>query len=185
VRRELRRLRTLAGRLGCCPTHMAKLVCAWCDVRWGGTDAEFLELWPLSARDAPYFDRIAPTDAHCPRHPDRRLWCEPCYEEAARPIAVPDDLFTAEERQRYDDLLGLLLPTEDRVSDHQGDPRYRMVDALAALMQGAIDAGAFRRRLEREAPHVLEAFRNRDPHHGTATRDPRAPRALGQTGGRP
>jgi hypothetical protein len=101
VRSELRRLQTIARALNCCPQHGTRLQCV-CDYTWTGTAAEFEELGPLTEKMSPYVDPIRPNGrCRC----GGKTWCRLCYEAAAAKITVPDDLFTAQERERYHALL--------------------------------------------------------------------------------
>jgi hypothetical protein len=107
MRSELRRLRTIARALNCCPRHGARLQCGPCDWTWTGADAQFEELRPLADRIGPYFEQIG---SHGTCRCGSGRWCHACYAEAAANIEVPDNLFTAQERERYFELSGLMVP---------------------------------------------------------------------------
>jgi hypothetical protein len=114
MRPELKQLRTIASRMGCCAVHMTKLVRPLCHYRWAGTDAEFEELAPLAERVSQYVDEIPP-HGRCRCGGD--TFCRKCYEEAARQIEVPDDLLSPDELERYCELLGRMVPKDRRGPD--------------------------------------------------------------------
>jgi hypothetical protein len=96
------RLKRVADALGVCPLHGVHLQCV-CQWTWRGTDAEFEELMPLAECLGPYYNQILPSGYRC--RCGEKLWCETCYENAARQIVVPTDLFTPSEQARYFELL--------------------------------------------------------------------------------
>jgi hypothetical protein len=107
-----RRIRKLASRAGLCHVHMTPLVCVTCEARrgspsWAGTQAELEELYALDDRCGPYRDQI-PAAGVCPLFRcGGKLFCEPCYNAAAR-IVFPDDLYSPEELARYAELRSYL-----------------------------------------------------------------------------
>jgi hypothetical protein len=113
MRSELRRLRTIARQLNCCPTHGERLQCGPCDWIWTGTDAEFEELGSLLDRVALYVDSIPPNGrCRC----GSNTWCNACHKAAAATIEVPDDLFTPPELARYHELMLSMQRRKDIVS---------------------------------------------------------------------
>jgi hypothetical protein len=118
VRSEVRRLRTLASRMGCCPTHLTRLICAVCDFHWTGTDAECDELEPLAERVSLYLGEL-PTNGRC--RCGTATCCLDCYEATKRPTGAPDDVLSPQELARYHWLLGHLVPTDRRAPNPQDD----------------------------------------------------------------
>ena len=106
------RIRKIAERLQVCPIHGTPLRCGPCHFRWTGTDEEFWELWPLSARVEAWLERLTPSGLLCQRCGDA-LWCRPCYETQARAIPLPADLFTPAELTRYDKLMAHMEEVTD------------------------------------------------------------------------
>jgi hypothetical protein len=110
-----RRLRTLASRAGLCPVHLTPLVCI-CGWRWVGTADEFHELGALMDRLTPYYGDL-PAQGWCRHGHEQHCWT--CWQaDASYAIAgvSADDLFSAEEWQRYQALLKLFQrkPTDGR-----------------------------------------------------------------------
>jgi hypothetical protein len=112
MRRELRRLRTLALRRGVCPEHPSLGVwCAHCDMEWTGTDAELQQCGDLACKSI----------GDAPPLPKTRCRCGQealCLECAARwlkrhPERATETL-TPEERARYNTLITLLQPRPRR-----------------------------------------------------------------------
>ena len=145
-----KRLEALAERRRLCAVHLTPLLCAACDFRWVGTDAEFRELQALSARYDRRAPRMGPPDPArvCPRHTHAPLWCEPCFEAAARQVQGPRVTVPTADAQRYDVLMRRLVRTTHAVSVYPpGDPQYVIADAWARLAQGLPILGDFRDQL--------------------------------------
>jgi hypothetical protein len=161
-----KRLEALAERRRLCAVHLAPLLCAACDFRWVGTDAEFCELQALSARYDRDSPRMGPPDPArvCPRHPNFPLWCEPCFAAAARQVKGPRVTVPAADVQRYDALMRRLVRTAHAVSVYPpGDPQYVIADAWARFAQGLPISGDSRERLAQ----ALSGSGPPDAHGGT------------------
>jgi hypothetical protein len=145
-----KRLAALAQRRRLCAVHLTPLLCPACDYRWVGTDAEFRELKALSDRYDRRAPRIDPPDPAriCPRHVDAPLWCEPCFDAAARQVKGPRVTVPAADAQRYDALMRRHVRTAHTVSAYPpGDPRYVIADAWARHAQGLSIPADFRDQL--------------------------------------
>jgi hypothetical protein len=109
----------LADRLGCCPVHGTRLICALCDVAWTGTAAEHVEVEALS-------DRTALNDLEWPTWPCGRCraeaMCLDCYDPVADQAYAG---LTAEERARFQGLLGHVVITfrPESADGRHGDGR--------------------------------------------------------------
>jgi hypothetical protein len=91
----------LAARVGCCPIHGTRLVCALCDVVWTASPSVERETDALMQRTALY-QMTWPTwpCGHC--HTPDSAMCIDCYEPVREQAFVG---LTPEEEARYAELL--------------------------------------------------------------------------------
>jgi hypothetical protein len=97
----------LADRLGCCPIHGTRLICAACDVTWAGSAAEHVEVEALS-------DRTALNGLEWPSWPCGRCGAQDsamCLDCGGPTDDQAYAGLTAEERARFQGLLGHLVIT--------------------------------------------------------------------------
>jgi hypothetical protein len=98
------RIDRLAQRMGCCPTHGAKLRCVH-EFEWLGTDEQLFEAAALAEKKGPGVVHLQFTGLTCPSC-GSPVWCEQCVSPPASPGAGP--LLTPEETARYLELSALM-----------------------------------------------------------------------------